>query len=88
MSFLRHGEIYHFDEGATPRDHAIAHRNCEFAAGYSLAGSTPREPASASQAGAQLARIALGSTIEFQRRAECVLTVCLSSGDHSSLQSL
>ncbi len=36
MSFLRHGEIYHFDEGAIPQDHALTHRNDEFPAGYSL----------------------------------------------------
>ncbi|MGA3326815.1 MAG: integrase core domain-containing protein, partial [Terriglobia bacterium] len=30
MSFLRHGEIYHFDEGVFPADHALAHRNDEF----------------------------------------------------------
>ena len=53
MSFFRHGEIYHFEEGAIPRDHALApHRNDEFPAGYSLAGCSPAEPASASPAGA------------------------------------
>ena len=52
MSFFRHGEIYHYDEGATPQDHALAHRNDEFPAGYSSAGCSPAEPASASPAGA------------------------------------
>jgi hypothetical protein len=46
MSFLRHGEIYHFDEGVFPADHALAHRNDEFPPGYSLAGCAPAEPAS------------------------------------------
>jgi len=55
MSFFRHGEIYHFDEGAIPQDHALAHRNDEFPAGYSLAGCAPAEPAAASPAGAHLA---------------------------------
>jgi hypothetical protein len=41
MSFLRHGEIYHFDEGAIPADHALAHRNDEFPDGYSWAGCAP-----------------------------------------------
>lgn len=77
MSFLRHGEIYHFDEGATPRDHAIAHRNCEFAAGYSLAGSTPREPASASPAAGHLAEIPVRSTIEIPMNGKQCLN-CLS----------
>ena len=57
MSFLRHGEIYPCDvgdygEGAIPSDHALAHRNDEFPAGYSSAGCSPAVPASASPAGA------------------------------------
>jgi hypothetical protein len=52
MSFFRHGEIYHYDEGATPQDHALAHRNDEFPAGYSSAGCSPAVPASASPASA------------------------------------
>ena len=36
MSFLRHGEIYHFDEGAIPQDRTLAHRDDEFPDGYSL----------------------------------------------------
>ena len=82
MSFLRHGEIYHFDEGAIPADHALAHRNDEFPAGYSLAGCTPAEPASASPAGAHFASKRLRSTIQFQRTANSVLTVCLTPGDN------
>ena len=54
MSFLRHREIYAFDEGAIPRDRALPNRKDEFPAGYSLAGRTPREPASASPADAIL----------------------------------
>ncbi len=84
MSFLRHGEIYHFDEGAIPADHALAHRNDEFPAGYSLAGCTPAEPASASPAGAHFASKRLRSTIQFQRTANSVLTVCLTPGDNPS----
>jgi len=41
MSFLRHGEIYPFDEGVIAQDHALAHRTDEFPAGYSSAGCTP-----------------------------------------------
>ncbi len=85
MSFLRHGEIYHFDEGAIPADHALAHRNDEFPAGYSLAGCTPAEPASASPAGAHFASKRLRSTIQFQRTANSVLTVCLTPGDNPRL---
>src|ERR1700691_4668010 len=60
MRFSRHREIYHFNEGesregAIPQDHAPAHhRNDEFPAGYSSAGCSPAEPASASPASAIL----------------------------------
>jgi len=56
MSFLRHGEIYHCGEGAIPQDHALAHRNDESPAGYSSAGCSPAEPASASPASAIMLR--------------------------------
>src|ERR1022692_5041891 len=67
MSFLRHGEIYHFDDGASsegviPADHALApHRNDEFPAGYSSAGCSPAAPASASPAGASLLALILNA---------------------------
>ena len=61
MSFLRHGEIYHFDEGAIPQDHALAHRTDEFPAGYSSAGCSPAGPASASPAGASLLEFILNA---------------------------
>jgi hypothetical protein len=54
MSFFRHEEIYHFDEGAIPSDYALAHRTDEFPAGYSSAGCSPAEPASASPASASM----------------------------------
>jgi len=82
MSFLRHGEIYHFDEGAIPADHALAHRNDEFPAGYSLAGCAPAEPAAASPAGAHLARKGFSITMQFQRTVRSALTVCLTRGDN------
>ena len=62
MSFFRHEEIYHFDqgqsrkhrggEGAILANHALAHRTDEFPAGYSSAGCSPAVPASASPAAA------------------------------------
>jgi hypothetical protein len=52
MSLSRHGEIYHFDEGAILANHALAHRIDEFPAGYSSAGCSPAEPTSASPASA------------------------------------
>jgi len=54
MSFLRHEEIYHCEEGVTRKDHALAHRNDESPAGYSSAGCAPAEPASASPASASM----------------------------------
>ena len=54
MSFFRHEEIYHCGEGAIPQNHALAHRNDESPAGYSLAGCSPAEPASASPASASM----------------------------------
>jgi len=85
MSFLRHQEIYPFDEGAILQDHALPHRTDEFPAGYSLAGCAPAEPASASPAACHLAAPAPRCTIEFQRTAGSVLTACLSPGDHPTL---
>lgn len=82
MSFLRHQEIYPFDQGATLVDRALPHRTDEFPAGYSSAGCTPADPASASPAGSHLARHRLHCTIEFQRTAGSVLTACLRPGDH------
>ena len=81
MSFFRHEEIYHFDEGVIPADHALAHRNDEFPAGYSLAGCAPAEPAAASPAGAHLARKGFWITMLFQRTVRSALTVCLTRGD-------
>jgi len=54
MRFLRHEEIYPFDEGAIPQDHALPHRTDEFPAGYSSADCSPALPASAYQPAAIL----------------------------------
>jgi len=86
MSFLRRGVIYHFDEGAIPPRRALAHRNDEFPSGYSLAGYTLTEPASASPAGGHIATKCLRSSIQFQPRANSVLTVCLTLGDNPRCQ--
>jgi hypothetical protein len=85
MSFFRHGEIYHFDEDAILADHALAHRNDEFPAGYSLAGCAPAEPAAASPAGAHLARKGFRGTMQFQRTVRSALIVCLTPGDNPRL---
>jgi hypothetical protein len=48
VSFSRHGEIFPSDGGATAGVNAPAHRLDESPVGYSLAGWSPPEPASAS----------------------------------------
>ena len=55
MSFFRHREIYRsdvdsFESGETAETASPAHRLDESPAGYSLAGWSPPEPASASPA--------------------------------------
>ena len=50
MSFWRHAEIYPSDGGQTLGAQPPAHRLDEFPAGYSSAGCSPAEPASASPA--------------------------------------
>jgi len=54
MSFLRHREIYRNDDISPKIDrreqlesYSLAHRIDEFPVGYSLAGCSPAEPASA-----------------------------------------
>ena len=88
MSFLRHGEIYRpmissgTRLGQPWQDCPKPHRYDEFPAGYSLAGCAPALPASASPAGAHHEICRTGSTIEKQRTADSVLTVCLNQGDN------
>ena len=80
MSFLRHLEIYPSDGGASRKAGAPAHRLDEFPTGYSLAGWSPPEPASASPAGSQYAVQSSCWSRDFQRTANSVLTVCVSPG--------
>ena len=56
MSFLRHREIYQVERGGRGRNHAHARtsRLDESPVGYSLAGCSPAEPASASPTGGTL----------------------------------
>lgn len=80
MSFLRHGEIYPSDGGAIAVDHAPSHRLDEFPAGYSLAGWSPPEPASASPTDSEYALKSYCRSTVFQRTANSVLTVCVRLG--------
>ena len=86
MSFPRHPEIYRPmwpslwpSLGATTAA-APTHRLDEFPAGYSLAGRSPAEPASASPAGYEYAVQSFCRSRIFQRTANSVLTVCVSPG--------
>jgi hypothetical protein len=62
MSFFRHGEIYRSDVGLLPPGAVMVRPlpgciGCdEFPAGYSLAGCSPAEPASASPTGTIFSR--------------------------------
>ena len=80
MSFPRHQEIFPSDGGASPAANAPAHRLDEFPAGYSSAGWSPPEPASASPAGHQYAVMSSCRSRTFHRTVNCVLTVCVSRG--------
>src|SRR5216684_3596709 len=80
MSFLRHLEIYPSDGYATRVNRVPAHRLDEFPAGYSSAGCSPAEPASASPTEDHFALWAIRSTILFQRTVNRVLTVCVTPG--------
>jgi hypothetical protein len=80
MSFLRHLEIYPSDGGASRKAGAPTHRLDEFPTGYSLAGWSPPELASASPAGSQYAVQSSCRSRDFQRTANSVLTVCVSPG--------
>src|SRR6185437_11347681 len=84
MSFFRHPEIFPSDRGATLSGCALAHRLDEFPAGYSSAGCSPAEPASASPTGHHFAVRVLRRTMIFQPTACCRLTGCLSRGVHRS----
>ena len=93
MSFPRHQEIYPSDAlaptsgngGASPAAHASAHRADEFPTGYSSAGCSPAEPASASPAGHQYAVIPPGRSRTFHRTVNCALTVCVRPGGKRKL---
>jgi hypothetical protein len=74
MSFLRHEEIYQADElrvgRARSQDHALAHRLDEFPVGYSLAGCSPAEPASASPTNAYFETIGRRLAIAIRRKTQ------------------
>ena len=80
MSLLRHGEIYPSDGGASISASASAHRLDEFPIGYSLAGCSPAEPASASPTASEYAVHWSCRSTDFQRPVNYALTGCLTRG--------
>ena len=81
MSFLRHRKSIFRSSGRGPvGDRIHLHRLDEFPAGYSLAGCSPAEPASASPTGHQYALIRSCRSSSFQRTVNCALTVCVRPG--------
>ena len=82
MSFPRHPEIFPSDEDAS-RASVPAHRLDEFPAGYSLPGCAPALPASVSPTASEYAVTSSCRSMIFHRPVNCVLTVCLTSGDRS-----
>jgi hypothetical protein len=85
MSFLRHEEIYRPMSSMPGRlrpDRPRPHVFDEFPAGYSLAGCAPAGPVSALPAGAHVVGKGRRRTMQLQRTADSVLTVCLTPGDN------
>ena len=80
MSFLRHGEIYPPMRARSLPTAPPTHRLDEFPAGYSLAGCSPAEPASASPADAHSEVQSYRRSSVFHRTATSVLTGCLTPG--------
>jgi hypothetical protein len=87
MSFLRHPQIYPpiwslicTGDGPLSGFAPGPHRLDESAAGYSLAGCAPAEPASASPDEYEYAVQSLCRSRSFHPTANIVLTVCVSSG--------
>ena len=89
MSFLRHEEIYRVDD-RLPAQAPERTRNCpprphrldEFPAGYSSAGWSPPEPASASPAAGYCALHSVCQSRIFHRTANSLLSLRLSFGAH------
>src|SRR3989338_1831397 len=88
MSFLRHGEIYPPMRARPLPTAPPTHRLDEFPAGYSLAGCSPAEPASASPADAHSEVQSYRRSSVFHRTATSVLTGCLTPGGRLISQPL
>ena len=87
MSFFRHKEIFRsdvdsFDSGETAETASPAHRLDESPAGYSLAGWSPPEPASASPTEDHSGRRRGCLSRKIQQTASVPIAVCLNRGVH------
>ena len=89
MSFLRHGEIYQVEDRfgwrGRNRGPARTSRLDESPVGYSLAGCSPAEPASASPTGATLQQWRGALQPAIRRYHKTTLTRGLTLGAHPSL---
>ncbi len=89
MSFPRHREIYPPMEAQTNTVSAPTHRLDEFPAGYSLAGCSPAEPASASPAGHQYALKSFLPVEDFSANGQqCLNCLCQPRGQAHFLLTL
>jgi putative transposase len=93
VSFFRHGEIYRSTRRPRGRPRKAscgepglpdspAHRIDESPVGYSLAGCSPAEPASASPTWAEPETTQSQMTTEIQQTANCQAQICLTPGGH------
>jgi hypothetical protein len=84
MSFLRHREIYQVETGGRGRNrgYARASRLDESPVGYSLAGCSPAEPASASPTGGTLQQWRRALQLAIRCYLKTTLTRGLTLGAH------
>jgi transposase InsO family protein/putative hemolysin len=92
VSFSRHEEIYRSGKRPRGRPRKVrgepvspgppAHRIDESPVGYSLAGCSPAEPASASPTGAESETTSAQTTTEIRPMANCQNSNCLTQGGH------
>src|SRR6266550_1720220 len=90
MSFLRHREVYQVEAGGwrgRNRGCARTFRLAESPVGYSLAGCSPAEPASASPTGGTLQQWRGALQLAFRRYLFTTLSRGLTLGAHPTLGS-
>ena len=90
MSFLRHREIYQVETGGRGRNRGYARtsRLDESPVGYSLAGCSPAEPASASPTGGTLQQWRGALQLAIRCYLKTTLTRGLTLGAHPNFRFL